>query len=331
MKPFPDRQPSFDAQEAMTAASALSEGERHGQTEQCREALSKTTGHKDAELTESGSSAIFLVLSALGEGIMVPDRGIWKGTIEHCENLGLPISFLRTDLGLVEPETLKTDLERHRPKAFLMTSFAGYVAEQDVKTLSRICMDYEVLLIEDASISIGDRILARGIHADVIVASARAPKLLNLPSGGFITSSNHELMDKIRRLNNAFAPDPVVCAGMAEELKHSQKVLDDLTALSKHLKANLDGAVHRKRRAPCAGILLNNPKKLARDAPKLGLMTTGGRSLITTCPRYDRFLEKGVVVELKKLDPGSVGSAEIEHLSQVLEGQGRLEKAKAPG
>ncbi|MFQ5868246.1 MAG: hypothetical protein ACE5IT_09705, partial [bacterium] len=75
------------------------------------------------------------------------------------------------------------------------------------------------------------------------------------------------------------------------------------------------------KRGICTGILMENPKRVARNARSLGLVTQSGKSLLTTCPRYDRFQENGVVVELKKIDVESVGEAEIEHISNILRDQ----------
>lgn len=322
MRPLPDRQPHLEAREAMTAASKnLSRENFQEHIERCKSALSEATGHKYAVLTRSGSDAVFQVLSAISGSIMVPDQGIWKGTLNHCRELGISTRTVPTDLGLIDSETLKEATEAHCPKALFITSFAGYVAEQEVEALSKVCAENDVLLIEDASSSIGDKALAKGWHSDIIVGSSRTPKILALDSGGFITTSNEEIMERVRELNKTFIPDPVLCAGMVEELKNTPHTISRLAQLSEALKEALDNSVHKGKRGICAGILMENPKRVARNARRVGLVTQSERSILTTCPRYDRFLEKGVVVELKKLDVESIGEAEIEHIFDVLRDQ----------
>jgi hypothetical protein len=68
----------------------------------------------------------------------------------------------------------------------------------------------------------------------------------------------------------------------------------------------------------CAGLLHEEPKSLAKKARDDGLVTVGGKSLLSICPRYDRFLSDGALVELKKLDPKSVGGEELKYISEVM-------------
>ncbi len=319
MRPFRDRQPSDRAREAMVAASENQSKEF--QTEVitgCKEALSKATQHEQVEIMERGGEAIGGVLSAIGGGILFPDQGIWAGAPKHCREQGISHFYLKTDLGLIEPDTLKKTIDDTKVQALLITSFSGYIAAQDVREISTICRDKGVILIEDASASVGDRTLGDGRFADVIVGSARVPKLLNLPSGGFITSNNSGFMERLGDLTNHPKPNPVICAGITEELQHSQNTIDSLTGLAESLKSRLDGVVHREKRGLCVGLLHEEPKSLAKKARDDGLVTVGGRSLLSTCPRYDRFLSDGAVVELKKLDPKPIGGEELKYLSGVI-------------
>jgi aspartate aminotransferase-like enzyme len=317
MKPLPDRKPCDKTLKAMAAASKIqNEIDREGLVTKCKRALSNVTGHKKVEIVESGGKAISLILSAIGGSILLPDQGIWGGTPKLCNELGIRTNLLKTDLGLIDSTALENAIEENTPKALLITSFAGYIAEQNMEGISKICRQHDVLMIEDASSAIGDKKLGKGKHADVIVASTREPKLLNLSSGGFITTSNEYLMEKVTEQNTS--DDPVVCAGISEELPYTQETIDKLTEISNCLKENVENAVHRKHRGVCAGFLLKNPKKLAKEARRLGLFTKGGRALLTACPRYDRFLDEGVVVELKKVDPGSIDEKAITDISNLL-------------
>jgi dTDP-4-amino-4,6-dideoxygalactose transaminase len=302
MKKFFDRSPSATALEAMAVASEENSSRNIlNYIERCQEALSTMTGHDQGEVTNSGGEALSLVIASIGDKIMLPDQGIWGGTPKICAELGKEICTVKTDRGLIGPETLDKAVAENRPGALVITSFAGYIAEQDVKTISEVCKERKVLLVEDASSSIGDRDLAKGEYSDVIAGSAREPKLLNLPGGGFITSSNSGLMKSICRIKKS-KTNHVFCAGIYEELKNAQGTIDQLTKASKRLGTNLRGAIHQNRRGLCTGFLHKNPKRLAKLARNNGFLTEKGRSILTVCPRYDRFLEMGAVVELKKLD-----------------------------
>jgi hypothetical protein len=318
MKLLPDRQLSAHAAHAMEEVSGANEVLKVDQIERCKTALSKTTGHNRVEITNNGSDAIYLTLSMIGGTIMLPDQGIWSGTKEHCKQLGIKVHTLKTNLGLVDPEVLRHALAKHTPNALLITSFTGYIAQQNLMKISKVCREQDVLLIEDASASIGDRKLAKGAHADVILGSARAPKLLNLSSGGYIISNNFDIMNGIMELNKSYSPNPVICAGIEGELQTTSKTIDKLAWAAENLKSNLENVVHKDERGICVGARHQNPKRLVKNVRNLGLVTEGGRSIITTCPRFDRFLEKGIVMEIKKIDPYSLDEQEISRIADIL-------------
>jgi aspartate aminotransferase-like enzyme len=319
MKPLLDRKPSEKTLTAMAAASKIQNAIDGEDLEtKCKKALSNSTGHKKAAIVESGGQAISLVLSAIWNSVLLPDQGIWGGTLKLCNELGIRTNSLTTELGLIDPGMLEKAFEENCPKALLITSFAGYIAEQNLEWISQICRQHDVLLIEDASSAIGDKKLGKGKHADVIVASTREPKLLNLFSGGFITTSDENIMDKVTKLNS-FSADLTVCAGIYEELRHAQETIDKLTEISNRLKEKVESVVHRKHRGICVGALHKNPKKVAKEARRQNLITRSGRALLSTCPRYDRFLDEGVVVELKKVDPGSIDEKILTDISNLLE------------
>ena len=104
-----------------------------------------------------------------------------------------------------------------------------------------------------------------------------------------------------------------------EELKIAPRVVRRLTELASLLKTRLQGVVHRERRGVCVGVLHPAPAEVARRARSCGLVTDLGRSLITTCPSYDRFLQRGFCIELKKLDVLSLSDEEVLMLVEKLE------------
>ncbi len=319
MKPFKDRKPSLAARRAMEeAAHFLRASQKEEITKKAKEAFAKTTGHKNVWLTESGEAALQLALTAVKGRILLPDQGIWKGTSKLCKAMGIQTMNLPTDYGVVNTEGLETAIKKHRPAAFLITSFAGYIAEQDVPAISRICKEHEVLLIEDCSSSIGDKGLAKGRFSDIIAGSTKTPKLLNLKTGGFITTDIDDALKRIEK-NWKYFSDPVFCAGVIEELKTSQKTIDKLSRAAENLRKLLESPVHPGKRGLCVGVFLKEPAKTSRNARRSGLVTESGRSIFTRCPRSDRFLEKGLVVELKKIGFESLSLKNLEEIAQALE------------
>ncbi|MEE8432520.1 MAG: hypothetical protein V3S16_14830, partial [Candidatus Desulfatibia sp.] len=172
-----------------------------------------------------------------------------------------------------------------------------------------------VYLVEDASGAIGDGVLARG-DADITVCSTGAPKILNVLSGGFVSTDHGEIINAA--VSAACRISPVTCAGIIEELKNASRVVETLVRYSAMLKEELGGVVHRDCRGISVGFETGDPKNFAKRARENGLVTDLNRGILTTCPRYERFLKKGVAVELKKLDILEVTEDDIAKIAEIL-------------
>lgn len=319
---FPHRKPALKAREAMRDA-AFELGEKasrasdHEKIREVMKEISRITNHDHVRLVSSGNCAIMAAVSAIDGKIMVPDQGGWRGFKDYPRLLGKEICMLKTNLGIIDSEPLEEEIRRHRPRALFVTSFAGYIAEQGIKDIARVCRENGVLLVEDASGAIGDVKLAKG-DADVMVCSTGAPKILNLLSGGFISARRKEVLDKSKKIIAACKIDPIICAGMVEELRDSGKRVKTLVEYSSLLKENLEGVVHRGRRGICVGLRVEDPRGFAAMAKRKGLVTDMNEGLLTVCPRYERFLESGVVVELKKLDVLKMNKEDILRMAEIL-------------
>ncbi len=323
---FPHRKPSAEAREAMQRSAAKLGmdyccASNHREVNLAIKAVTQATGHRFAKLVASGDAAIMAVVKAINGRIMVPDQGAWRGFIDYPDLFGMETCTLKTNLGVIEPEILAQEIKSQKPKALFLTSFAGYIAEQNMEEISKICRENEVLLVEDASGAIGDARLAKARFADVIVASTGAPKIINLLTGGIISTNQREILDLSYEITTASKMNPVLCAGLVEELKQARRLIDTLTGYSRVLQEELKDSfkvVHPQRRGVCAGFLYNEPKKLAERARKAGLVTDLNQTFLTTCPLYERFLSNGIVVELKKLNVVDMHEDEILKIAEVL-------------
>ncbi len=317
---FPHRRPCSASKQAISrAAMSLDIKSSAEMVEEACRTISKLTRHEFARVVTSGSCAALAALSAIKGRVMLPDQGGWRGFKVYARLLGKDICEVETELGVIHQGTLEEALERERPEALIITSFAGYIAEQNLREIYRLCQEYGVLLIEDASSAIGDKKLAKGENADVIICSTGDPKITNLTTGGFISTSDEEFLRRAAKVIKACRLSGVLAAGLIEELKIAPRVVERLTEFASLLKTRLPNIVHPDRRGVCVGMLHPEPKEVARRARSCGLMTDLGRSLITTCPNYDRFLESGFCVELKKLDVLSMHREEVLLLAEKLE------------
>jgi hypothetical protein len=285
-----------------------------------KKAISDQVHHRYVDIVSSGSCGLVCAIAATGGKVMVPDQGGWKGFLDYPSLVGLETCFLETDLGLIDLETLEESLVKESPKALIVTSFAGYICEQDIRGISRLCREHGVLLVEDVSGAIGDRNLADGRHSDIIVCSTGSPKILNVGTGGFVTCQDKGIRDSWRVAARVCKASPMVAAGIREELGLAKERVRRLLGFSELLKEQLPGVVHPGRKGICVGIKLDdiNPKRFTKKAHASGLVTDQGRGFLTTCPRYERFYAGGVVVELKKLYVEKMGQEDISNIADIL-------------
>lgn len=319
---FLHRRPSLEARRAMSE-SALKLGEDtscvacHSEVVECKGVIKEMVGQKFVNPVASGNCAILAAVSAIDGKIMIPDQGGWRGFKDYPDLMGKEVCILETDLGVVNTDALDSELRKHNPGGLFLTSFAGYIAEQDIKEIAKICRENSVYLIEDTSGAIGDKILARG-DADITICSTGAPKIVNVLSGGFVSTNHKEILDMSTRVASACRISPVICAGITEELKNAPDIVERLVKYSAILKEELEDVVHRDSRGVCAGFETDDPKRFVKRARENGLVTDANQGFLTACPRYDRFLKNGVVVELKKLDILNVTEEDIAKIAEIL-------------
>ncbi len=155
--------------------------------------LKEITGNTYINITESGDSAIYRSFEAaktLGKNkILIPDQGGWFSYKKFPKKLGLEIKEIKTDFGLIDLNELK----KEKNCALILTTFAGYFAEQDTESVAKICKKNSILFIEDITGAIG----YKKPCGDIVVCSFAKWKPINLGSGGFISTNDKKLFDLI--------------------------------------------------------------------------------------------------------------------------------------
>ncbi|EKF86316.1 DegT/DnrJ/EryC1/StrS family aminotransferase [Methanobacterium formicicum] len=298
------KMPSKEARTAMSDAS-LELGNRFRGNEykkNAEEAIIKTTSHDHARVLSSGNAAIMAAMSTMKGPVMIPDQGGWSGFKKICEFYGLELVNLPTEMGVIHLETLDELVKLKSPESLFFTSFAGYMAEQPVKGIYDICEDNRVILVEDASGSVGDpqKKLACGDHSHVLVASTGSPKMVNVGNGGFISTSDQGMVNDMSFILKTLQGSPVTCAGLVEEIKRAPESLVKTINACEFIKKEIESALHPKKRGINIAIPHDEPKSVARLL-RNKLQVNGG-GMITTCPRYDRINQPAICLEVKNLD-----------------------------
>ena len=281
----------------------------------CIEKIRQLTSHEEAKITSSGNNSIFIALSAIEGDIIIPDQGGWHGFKQIAKFLNKNIITLKTDLGLINPEYMD-DLEIEDNSALIFTSFAGYTAEQDTKAISKYCKCNGIITIEDASAGIGDKqnLLGNGNYSDIIIASTGSPKIINVGSGGFISSSDSEIFKRTSLPQKLSKTSQIVCGGICSELENVTEKLEVSLNATEHVKNNIDTSIHADKRGVNVIIPHANAKEISWNLKKSLPIDRSG--FITTCPNYNRIKQKAIAVEIKNLDYDCLKE---EYLDKIIE------------
>ena len=283
--------------------------------QQCLERINELTSHEQARITSSGNNSIFIALSAIEGDVIVPDQGGWHGFKQIAKFLNKNIVTLKTDLGLIDPNYLD-DLEIRDNSALIFTSFAGYCAEQDTKNISKYCKNNEILTIEDASAGIGDKQnrLGNGNYSDIIIASTGSPKIINVGSGGFISTDIDEIFKKTSLQQKLSKTSQIICSGICSELENITEKLEVSLNATNYVKNNIKTAFHKDKRGLNVIIPHDNAKEISWNLKRSLPIDKSG--FITTCPNYNRIKQKAIAVEIKNLDYGCLKQ---EYLDKIIE------------
>ena len=230
--------------------------------EKCKEKISDLTNGEHVKITSSGNNSIFVALSSIKGDVIIPDQGGWHGFKQIAKFLGKNIITIKTELGLINPEELD-NIEIKDDSALIFTSFAGYAAEQDIKSISKYCKNNGILTIEDASAGIGDEngILGNCNHSNIVIASTGQPKIINVGMGGFIATKDENLFKETSLPLKLSKSNEIISSGIYEEIKSVRENLKDTINATKYLKKHIETTIHSKKRGVNLIIPHDNPKE----------------------------------------------------------------------
>ncbi len=259
--------------------------------------LKKLTKHNNVKFTDRGNSAIFVALHIAKQvnprpHLLIPDQGGWISYKRYPHFFNYNIQEVKTDHGIIDLKDLKKKAKT--ASALLMTSFAGYYAEQPLRRIATVCKKSNCLLIEDASGAIGDTKLCNGKHSDIIVASFGKWKPINYGYGGFISVKDPAYFSKAKEPLSMIKVHPLLYKDLGRFLKTTR--LKKLLKLSKEVKKKIPKGVkifHEDKRG--LNIITEYNEKVIKFCEKNNYQ-------YILCPNYIRINEKAISIELKRLD-----------------------------
>ena len=236
----------------------------------------------------SGSMAIFSVLYPFRKKTLgIPDQGSFKNILKIAELLDLQHKFITTEKGIILPEKIKN------VEIFIFSSFSGYLVENNIEKIVSHCKKNGILSIEDVSSGFSHPRFGKG---DIIICSTGSPKILECGWGGFAA---------YRGIENSTIFDYMKSPREYEEklkiqVENAEFKLQKLLKYSKILKDFNFEVFFRDLNGISVFVKLRSPKKFLKILNK-EITPDIGKSLFTKCPRFDRILEEGFVIETIKI------------------------------
>lgn len=275
--------------------------------QECADTLKKYTGHKYVKIVHRGNAAIFAALAIAKKVnpksfLLMPDQGGWISYQTYPKLLGFDIKTVNTNRGLIDLVDLENKAETGA--AFIVSSFAGYFAEQSMKYIHNICKEKGCLLIEDASGAIGDDILCDGKRADIIVGSFNNWKVVDVGYGGFISTNDDTLFDAGKEVAFSITNHYPEYTLLLEKLKNAPEKIKKMIALAETVKKELlelnptFKIIHSDLRG------LNVVVRYMDENEKEQLIAYCDTKKYdyVECPKYIRLEEDAISIELKRLD-----------------------------
>ena len=288
------------SEKTLEIMSEVAKGNVDGNFEEsCIKKIRDLTTKDHVRMTGSANNSIFIALSSVTGDVIIPDQGGWHGFKQIAKFLGKNLITVKTDDGLINTDYLD-ELDVNDDSALIFTSFAGYTAEQDIKSITKYCKNNDILTIEDASAGIGDSEKRLGCDSDIILASTGSPKMINVGSGGFIATDNEEIFRTTTLPQKLSKTNEIICSGIDSEIDNVGKNLELSLNATEHVKKHIPNTLHADKRGINVIIPHDNAKAICWELKKT--LTTDKSGMITTCPNYNRIKQKAICLEIKNLD-----------------------------
>ncbi|MBU0461259.1 MAG: DegT/DnrJ/EryC1/StrS family aminotransferase [Nanoarchaeota archaeon] len=278
------------------------------QKEEIVSLLKQYTRHDNVRLVARGNAAILEALYIVKKVnpkpfVLIPDQGGWISFQTYPQIFGFEVKAVKTNRGVID----LVDLEKkaNGGAALLITSFAGYFAEQPLKYIANICHEHNCLLIEDASGAVGDKTLCNGEFSDMILGSFGRWKPINNEYGGFISAKEERYFTQGKEVLTAtnFYPRYDV---LLKKLKDAKRRLEQMYKLQEKVKEEIEAlgvkVLHRNLR----GLnVVAKPMKQEETEDVIKYCEEHNYEYVE-CPKYIRLDEEAISIELKRIDPDNI-------------------------
>ena len=261
--------------------------------------LQQLTKHDYVALTPRGNAAIHAVVSVLPKSkkILIPGEGGWLTYKTIPKKLDLGTVEVSCNEAKIDLQDLEDKLLTKNYSAIIFQNPGGYYAEQNIENIYKLCQENDCLVILDVSGSLGTE-LCNGGFADVIVGSFGKWKIVEAGTGGFISSKNKELWDKIEK-HIEILDDETNLLLILGGLQNCAERIGFLTEKVELVKKDLRpyGILHINDKSSV--VVVKYKDKYEKE--KIMNYCTKNELEWTQCPRYIRLNESAISIEVKRL------------------------------
>jgi len=254
--------------------------------------LKALTGCKYVALTNRGNTSIMAVLYALKQmyednpQIAIQDQGGWITYEQFSKKLKLPVWKVKTNHGIIE---------RLSPtEILLLEEPAGYFVQQ---TNIQMIRKNAKFLILDVTGSLGKTYI-KTFKADIYLGGFGKDKPVNLGYGGFIATNKKKILDLAKPKLKAFEKKELF-----EELYYKLISLKERYKKFKEIKKHLMQELKDFEILYPDSDAVNLAIKARDDMELIVLKQYCNLNKIpyTECPRYIRFKDYGISIEIKRM------------------------------
>ncbi|MBN1377464.1 hypothetical protein JW949_04015 [Candidatus Woesearchaeota archaeon] len=262
--------------------------------EECEKKIKNLTKKDRVFFTKRGNHSIKLVLKLMKElnknTVLIQDQGGWLTYEQFIKKFNLNIMKLRTDLGIVDIN----ELDNFRDSVLLINSMPAYAFLQNMEKITENCKKNNIILINDASGSIGKK---EAYYGDIVFGSFGEWKPVEMKKGGFIATSNRNYYDYFEKEKTDFSGD--FYKELLKELNELNEKLNYWEKIREKIKEDLENCDILKSNHNGINLIVRFNNEKEKD--KIMGYCNKNNYPYTLCPRYIRVNENAVSIEIKRL------------------------------
>ena len=212
--------------------------------------MAEYIGINYATALSSGTAALHLALNVIGvksdDYVFCSDL-TFVATVNAIKYLDAKPIFIDSEESSWNmcPKSLEKAFKKYHPKAIIVSDIYGQSA--DYNSISEICNNYQVPIIEDAAESLGAEYNDRkcGSFGDMSILSFNGNKIITTSGGGMLLSNNQDYITKAKKLATQSKEEAIHY--QHTQIGYNYRMSNILAALGRAQLKSLNNYVDKRR------------------------------------------------------------------------------------